>query len=224
MLRCVQVLALLAALTIEAPRGAAASQDPDPAANPMAAYLGQPIVSLSVTLVGRPTAEPALVDLIEIRAGQPLSARDVRDSIAHLFSLGRFEDVRVYAAPAAGGVALRIELMPVHSVGRMAFTGTIGLDEALLRRTIAERFGVTPAAARAGDVARTLSGLYRDHGYLKARIEPHVTVEHRDERTTLTFEIDAGPRLTVANVRFDGNAPGTLAQAEAQLGFVAGQP
>jgi outer membrane protein insertion porin family len=224
MLRCVQVLALLAALTVEAPRGAAASQDPDPAANPMAAYLGQPIVSLTVTLEGRPTAEPALVDLIETRAGQPLSARDVRDSIAHLFSLGRFEDVRVYAAPAAGGVALRIELMPVHSVGRMAFTGTIGLDEALLRRTITERFGVTPAAARAGDVARTLSVLYRDHGYLKARIEPHVTVEHREERTTLTFEIDAGPRLTVASVRFDGNAPGTLAQAEAQLGFVAGQP
>jgi outer membrane protein insertion porin family len=224
MLRCVQVLALLAALTVEARGVAAASQEPDPGANPTAAYLGQPIVSLTVTQEGRPTAEPALVDLIETRAGQPLSARDVRDSIAHLFSLGRFEDVRVYAAPAAGGVALRIELMPVHSVGRMAFTGTIGLDEALLRRTITERFGVTPAAARAGDVARTLSVLYRDHGYLKARIEPHVTVEHREERTTLTFEIDAGPRLTVASVRFDGNAPGTLAQAEAQLGFAAGQP
>ena len=145
--------------------------------------------------------------MIETRAGQPLSARDVRDSIAHLFSLGRFEDVRVYAAPAADGVALRIELLPLHSVGRIAFTGTIGLDEGLLRRTIAERFGVTPAAARAADVARTLSALYRDHGYLKARIEPHATVEHREERTTLTFEIDAGPRLTVSKVRFDGKRP-----------------
>ena len=216
-------LALVAALTIAGPGGAAA-QNSAPATNPMAAYLGQPIVSITVTLEGVPTAEPALVDLIETRAGRPLSARDVRDSIAHLFSLGRFEDVRVYAAPAADGVALRIELLPLHSVGRIAFTGTIGLDEGLLRRTIAERFGVTPAAARAADVARTLSALYRDHGYVKARIEPHATVEHREERTTLTFEIDAGPRLTVSKVRFDGNAPGTLALAEAQLGFAAGQP
>ena len=223
MCRGARWLALLAALAVVRP-GVAASQDGPPGADPMAAYLGLSIVSTTVTVEGVPTAEPALVDLIETRAGKPLSARDVRDSIAHLFSLGRFEDVQVYAAPAAGGVTLRIELLPVHSVGRMAFTGSIALDDGLLRRTISERFGATPSAARAADVVRTLSALYRDHGYLKARIEPHVTVEHREERTTLTFEIDAGPRLTLSKVRYEGNAPGTLALPEAQLGFAAGQP
>jgi outer membrane protein insertion porin family len=192
--------------------------------DPIASYIGVPVTSMTVTIEAVPTTEPALLDLLVVRVGTPLAPRDVRDSIAHLFSLGRFEDVRVYAAPASGGVAIRVELLPVHAVGRIAFTGAIGLEEKDLRRAVEDRFGVSPSAARAADVAQALASLYRDHGYLHPRIEPRTAVEHRDERTTLTFDIDAGPRLTLSKVTFEGNAPGTLAQAEAQLGFTAGQP
>ena len=48
------------------------------------------------------------------------------------------------------------------------FTGTLGLDKGLLRRTIADRYGARPPIARAADAARTLEALYRDHGYLGA--------------------------------------------------------
>jgi outer membrane protein insertion porin family len=214
---------LIAAFAALHPR-ASAAQDVLGGADPMEAFIGRPVVSVTVTLEGVPTTEPALIDLIETRVGQPLGARDVRDSIAHLFSLGRFEDVRVYAAPGSAGVGLRIELLPVHAVGKIAFTGAIALDEGLLRRAITDRFGASPSAARVNDVVQALTAVYRDHGYLKPRIEPRTVVEHREERTTLTFDIDAGPQLTVSKVSFDGNAPGSLAQAEAQLGLVAGQP
>ena len=40
----------------------------------------------------------------------------VRETVTHLFSLGRFEDVRVDAALDGGRVALRYELSPIHPV------------------------------------------------------------------------------------------------------------
>ena len=48
----------------------------------------------------------------------------VRASITHLFGLGRFQDVRVEAIDAPGGVSLRYDLVPLHSVQRVDFRGT----------------------------------------------------------------------------------------------------
>ena len=83
-----------------------------PAGAAVADYLGKPITSVRLVLDGRDTTEPALVQLVETRAGDPLSMLEVRESVAHLFSLGRFDDVRVDASAEGAGVALRYELTP----------------------------------------------------------------------------------------------------------------
>ena len=78
----------------------------------------------------------------------------VRESITHLFGLGRFQDVRVEALDAPGGVLLRYDLVPLHSVQRVDFRGTLGLSEGLLRRTMTNRFGAVAAGRpRAGNRA-----------------------------------------------------------------------
>jgi outer membrane protein insertion porin family len=191
---------------------------------PVAAHLyGQPIVSLSIDIEGVRTADPALADLIETHRGQRLEARAVRESITHLFSLGRFEDVRVHADAAPGGVALRYELMPTHSVRRIEFAGNLGLDEGRLRRAITESVGISPSAARAGDLVKVLRNLYTDTGFLQASIRTRRVVRHAPEETVLVFDVDAGPRLRLGKVTVEGNFPGSLAQARERLGFAAGQ-
>ena len=57
-------------------------------------FLGKPIGTVTVIAGGRPTTDPRLVGLVETEAGQPLRIAAVRESIAHLFSLGEYEDVR----------------------------------------------------------------------------------------------------------------------------------
>ena len=107
----------------------------------------------------------------------------VRESIAHLFGLGRFQDVQVVALDNAGGVVLRYNLVPLHTVQRVDFraaagTAGIGLPEGLLRRTLENRFGAAPPVGRAVEVARTLEQLYRDRGYLRAAVRPVATEKH----------------------------------------------
>ncbi len=131
---------------------------------------------------------------------------DVRESIAHLYSLGRFQDVQVDASDgSSGGVALRYNLIPLHTIQRIGFTGRVELSEGMLRRTVTDRFGESPPVGRAEDAARLLEELYAQNGYPWAKVVPLLEERHDPDRTLLTFQIDAGPLARIRNVDIDGD-------------------
>jgi len=211
-MRIAAAVALLALLAVQAGAGQAEQA------------LGKRVTTVVVEIEGVRTGDPGLVSLVDVRPGAPLDAREVRESIAHLFSLGRFEDVRVHAVPEGGGVAIRFELLPLHSVRRVDFQGQIGLDEGDLRRAVSERFGLAPSATRAGEVVEFLRGYYRDRGYPDAVVATRTTVEHAPERATLVFDVASGPRVTITSVNVEGNAPGSIDAARQALHLSAGTP
>src|SRR5207247_2176128 len=77
--RLFRVLCVLGLLGVEA---AAARAD-------VAAYLGRTVGSVRLVLEGRETTDPMLTHIVLTAAGQPLSMVQVRETVAHLFSLGR---------------------------------------------------------------------------------------------------------------------------------------
>ena len=118
-------IALSALLLVPA---AARGQEP-----PAAKYVAQSIREVTIDVEGKRTTEPALVDLVETRVGSPLAMSDVRETIAHFHSLGRFEAVQVDVDAATGGVAVHYQLEPVHRVSRVEFKGELGVSEGTLR-------------------------------------------------------------------------------------------
>ena len=188
------------------------------------AYAGRPIGSVEVFVERRPSQEPALVEVIETRPGDMLLLARVRESITHLYSLGRFQDIQVDAVEAGGRITLRYLLIPIHSVERVDFTGTLGISEDLLRRTMVERFGATPNVGRAAEVARLLEQLYADHGFLAASIRPVSTELHDPDRTLLRFEIDAGPRTRIGRIVLSGEPQATHQQVLRALRVAPGEP
>lgn len=174
-----------------------------------------------VTVDGRPTTEPALVDLVETRVGEPLSPGGVRESIAHFMGLGRFDDVVVSAAAEGDGVGVVYDLRSARLVRRVDFRGDLGLSERLLRRQIDERFGAGVPSARADDLVAMLEAVYRDYGYPAARITPRPDLDSGD---ALVVEVQSGARTAIARVTVDGNAPMPLSEIPARYGVVAGEP
>ena len=67
----------------------------------VADYLGRVVVSVGFEAEGRPLADPRIAEAIQNHVGQPLLMREVRESLVHLLSLGRFEDVVVRASHGA---------------------------------------------------------------------------------------------------------------------------
>jgi outer membrane protein insertion porin family len=171
-------------------------------------YAGRPVEQLQVFIENTPNGDAAIEDLIEVRMGQPLSMEAVRESITHLYSIGRFQDVRVDATTtSAGGLSVRFTLIPLHVVQQIEFVGNRQLSEGQLRHAVNERYGDSPPVGRIEEVVRTLRRLYEDEGYLSARIHPVTKELHNPDRTVLIFELEAGPRALIGHVQFEGNLP-----------------
>ena len=90
-------------------------------------YLGQPVMSVKVTIEGREETSAQLSSLIDVKPGQPLTLDDLRTTTSRLVNLGRFEDVRVLATPVPGGVEVTFSLVPLHPIDRVEFALDPGL-------------------------------------------------------------------------------------------------
>ena len=192
----------------------------------VADYLGKPITAVAVEVEGRAVADARLLPLVETTVGQALGMQAVRESIAHLFSLGVYEDVQVRASNAGAGVALVYDLVPLHPVESIDFTGgdQPGIDEGRLRALLTDRFGRTPRAARAADMAAAVEEALHDVGYLRARVSPRADVQHHPERTRLRFAIEPGPRARLAAVTVEGTPGVSAVELLQRLEVGAGQP
>jgi outer membrane protein insertion porin family len=168
---------------------------------PAHAQIGQAIVEIQLDQEGRVVNDPAVIRLIETRVGDLLSVRSARETISHLMSLGRFEDVQAFSEPAPGGVRIIYKLLPRHPVDRIEFRGMSALSDGDLRRLVTDRFGASPSLSRANDVAELLRVEYRRRGYPAARVTPNVEIFHDPDRATLVLSIDPGPRATILEIR-----------------------
>jgi outer membrane protein insertion porin family len=194
-------------------------------ASPLTAQVAAPtITEIRVEQEGVPVTDRLIIDLIETTIGNPLSMRDVRETMTHLTNLGRFEDVQVFREPVAGGIRLRYVLVPVHAVDRVEFRGSLGLSDGELRRAVTERFGAAPPAGRADDVVRTVATLYRDRGYVRPRITPRIEPTHNPDRATMVLDIDAGPRATIQRVDVERVPAAERASLLEAVGIKIGQP
>ena len=192
--------------------------------SPIQALLNLPVTRVRFEMEGREVIDPQVADLVETRTGAPLQMAAVRETMTHLFGLGRFQDIRVHADRSGGGVALLYELVPLHSVRAIVFRGATGLSERDLRLAVVDRFGASPPVGRAAEAARTLVSLYHDHGYMSATVTPSTRVEHSPDRTTLLFDVTPGPRTTISTIAVDGNPVLSRAEFLARLKLQPGHP
>ena len=166
--------------------------------------IGQPIVEVRIQQEGRALDDRVVRGLIETAVGEPLAMREVRQTIDHLYGLGRFDDIQVTGTAAPGGVIVTFVLVPRHQVQSLVFQGTLGLPQEDLRQAITERYGAFPPAGRADDVARELVALYRERGFVGATVTPRVEESHNPDRASLILNISAGPRATIRSVEIEG--------------------
>jgi outer membrane protein assembly factor BamA len=170
----------------------------------VADYIGKPVVEVRLQLKGAPVQNPEIVDIIETRTGAPLAMIDVRESMAHLFGLGLYQDVQVDASLRGDGVVLTYNLFPAQRVRRIVFEGTLGLSESDLRRTIVERHGASPSLARSAQAVATLQAVYRDRGYPKAEIAVRAGGEVDPSNVSMVFSIRPGARARIGAIDVQG--------------------
>ena len=185
-------------------------------------YIGKTVVEVRLQLKGAVLQNAELVEIIETRAGTPLTMVDVRESMAHLFGLGLYQDVQVDAALRGDGVVLTYDLFPAQRVRRIVFEGSLGLSESDLRRTIVERHGASPPLARSAQAVATLQTVYRDRGYPKAEIAVRAGDDADSSNVSMVFSIRPGPRARLGTIEVQGAprepAPQVLSELDLRVG------
>ena len=158
-------------------------------------YLGKPMEQVRVFVDGQLTADPRSPTCSRRTSAARCAMADVRESIGHLYSLGRFQDVRVDAAADSGRRgqrALRPRAAPQRRE-RWSSPARSVCDRGLLRRTIADRYGARPPLSRARPTPRGRSKRSIATTAISPRPCASLPEQRRDPvRTILTFEIDAG--------------------------------
>ena len=95
---------------------------PVQAARDVDRFIGRNVVEVGLAVDGRPLEDAAVHELIETRVGEPLSMRQVRETLAHLFSLGLYRGVEVGAGARGDGVALLYGLRSSEIIDRIEFS------------------------------------------------------------------------------------------------------
>jgi outer membrane protein insertion porin family len=190
----------------------------------VSALLGLTVTGVSVEIEGRPDDDPVVREMLAVRVGAPLDAGTVRQSVTHLFSLGRFEDVEVRATPDGDGVRVVFALTPLHPIDRIEFRGSLGLDRRALERGVLEQFGGRASAARLDAAREAVVRLLMDEGFSRPTVVPSLEQTHEVHRSTLVLTVEAGPRQRIGSVRTVGVHPLTRAEVTTAVGLSPGAP
>jgi outer membrane protein assembly complex protein YaeT len=165
--------------------------------------VGKTVLDVQIVRDGAPVVDRSILDLVETESGQPLSMRQVRESVTHLYSLGEFGDVRVSATEYPRGVLLRYDLIPLLAAVDVEVRGSLGRPPAELLDLITRRFGAVVRADQIPAAVTLLEELYRESGRFAARIVPDTGAA--DGR--LVFEIDQGPPARIEQIEVRGVPP-----------------
>ena len=184
----------------------------------VADLVGKAVVEVQLFRDGQPVQDRSTLDLVETRTGQPLSIRQVRESVTHLFSLGQFTDVRVSATADPGGVVLRYDLIPLQAAVDVEVRGSLGRSRQALLELIARRFGRTVRPDQIPDAVTFLEELYRESGRYAARITP----DTGPAGNRLVFEIDQGPAARISRIDLRGAPDDGRDGVLARLGLAVG--
>ena len=185
-------------------------------------FVGRPIVGVEFMSDGLALRDEAVLEMVETRVGEPLSMRQVRETVAHLFSLGRFENVAVDGRLLADGVLLQYVLAPLRVIERIEIDGQPGVSAAAVRRAVTDVHGPSFRPDQAPAVADTLRRFYRERGFLSAGVETRV--ERRGAQQALRVEVRPGRRVQIEQFTVRGVSATMYPLILDRLGLERGMP
>jgi len=203
---------------------AAATPAPARAQAKIEEYLGRPVTTVRVQIEERTDTSEQLRALVDVKTGQPLTLEDIKSTVTHFMSLGRFEDVRVLANPAPEGVEITFRLVPVHPIEAVQFTGETGLPPVEMERLLRQRYGGLPVRERSSDIEAVVRDILADEGFLSAAVTAETVPSHQPERATLLILVQAGQRAMIRNVNVTGTSPFPASDLPRRVGAGPGLP
>ncbi|HEV8660627.1 MAG TPA: translocation/assembly module TamB domain-containing protein, partial [Thermoanaerobaculia bacterium] len=177
---------------------------PPPTTQVAAIPAGQPVTDVQFRF-DRPLATNTLTQYVTVKPGQPLSIRDVQNTIKSLFATGNFRDVRVDATTSANGVQVVFSLFLNYRIGKIIFDGIKGGDRTRAQREVRIHSGDILSLNGVDNSAVAITEMLKRYGFLEATVDPETTFVRERNIADVTFHVTPGPLAKVAVVQLEGD-------------------
>lgn len=194
------------------------------AQDPLDRVIGLPVVAVTVQVEGRSESAAALLALIDLKIGDPLTLEGLRRVEGRLSRVPRFERVAVLAVVQPGGVEVIFDLTPRHPVDRLEFAGDLGVPRDELDQLVRDEFGGLPTGVSLGEVEDAVRRVLGGAGYRSAAVRASTVPTHDPDRATLLVDVTAGPATRIARSEVRGSSPLAAASILERLGAEVGHP
>jgi outer membrane protein insertion porin family len=151
------------------------------------------------------TDTAAFNQYVTVKAGEPLSIRNVQSSVKSLFATGNFRDIRVDSEPSGNGVAVIFALYTNFRVTSIDFDGMSGPERDRALRTLTFHLGDVLSLNAVDHGAVAIQDLLKRSGFLDAAVDPETTFVRAQSRATVIFHVARGTAATVDTVTINGN-------------------
>jgi outer membrane protein insertion porin family len=187
-----------------APSASAQEPTPEAAAEPLMVRLE------SVSVRGNQRVQDAtILNLAALRPGTYVTGLEVQEAIGRIMASGNFDNVEVYGSGdlAQGSAALVIEVSERPWISQIDFRGL----ERIKGSTVRDTLGLTANQPLNPNVVTRTEAMIRDllgrQGVQVVSIDTVMTpVTQPAGAFRLTFDVREGNRLSIADVRFEGNS------------------
>lgn len=160
----------------------------------------------SVVVKGNAQVESdAVVTLLESQAGTQLDKHKVRSDIRKLHELGFFSDIRFKERTGKkGGIVLVVEVVEKPAIVEIVIEGNDEITEETLREKLATKLYTIVNENTITQDVRAIEQQYAEKGFFLASVG-YDLVEVSPKEVKVTFRIDEGGKVQVAEVQILGN-------------------
>lgn len=140
---------------------------------------------------------------ISVKPGDVFSPSAVRNDVAAIYKMGFFDDVRVDAEGAGGGIRLIFNVVERPIITSFSFEGNKNIETSKIR----EKVNLTPYSvynpALVAENVERLKIFYQGEGYYNATVLPIIKESAKDVK--VIFQIDEGSKVIISKINFVGN-------------------
>lgn len=161
------------------------------------------VVAIDVQGVRRAPVE-AVRGAMATREGADLNVGTIREDVKAIFKLGYFNDVRIDAEEAEGGIRLTVIVTEKPIVAAVAVEGNKEIPAADIKAVLTIRERNLFQEDKVKESARRVVELYQNKGFYDAAVAPAIS-EEPDGSVRVAFRVTEGAKLKIVRIRVEGN-------------------
>ncbi|MGH9824015.1 MAG: BamA/OMP85 family outer membrane protein, partial [Blastocatellia bacterium] len=162
---------------------------------------------------------------ISTREGDPYNPEQLDRDVRALYAQGHFRDVKVYAEDGArGGKIVTFDLQEWPLILDIKYDGLHSVEQSkILDEYRTRQIGLSKESqydpVKAHRAAQVIKDMLADEGHPDAKVDAE-TEDLSNTAIALTFKIDEGPRVRVADIEFTGNKVFSSSYLRGQMKYV----